>query len=101
MARRLPRKDELKERAADGHSITKVEVSHIAYRESDVTGRGPIKGSSTATAQSMHDSQQNYVQAAGDTARKPAHEITQEDAAEVHKAELRSTSVWRLESSGC
>lgn len=88
MADQLPPKDELQERAADGHPITKDAVSDIASKESELTGGGPIKGGAAATAQSVHDKQQNYVQAAGDAARKPTEEITKADAAAVQSAEV-------------
>lgn len=87
----IPRKDELQDRAAHGHPLTKSEVSEIASAESDITGGGPIKGGAAATAQSVHDKQQNYVEKAGDVSRKPAEEITKEDVSEVMKAEV-STS---------
>jgi hypothetical protein len=90
MAPEIPRKDELQERAVDGHPVTKSEVSAIAQEESDLTGRGPIKGGVAATAQSVQAKQQNYVEAAGDVSRKPTEEITKEDAAEVQKAEVSS-----------
>lgn len=88
MAPEFPRKDELQERAVDGHPVTKTEVSSIAQEETDLTGRGPIKGGATSTAQSVQAKQQNYVEAAGDVSRKPMENITKEDAAEVQKAEV-------------
>ena len=88
MEGQLPDKNALKDRAANGHPITRAEVSHIASEESDLTGMGPIKGGSAATAQSIRDRQQNYVETAGDVARKPASEITKEDAAHVQRAEV-------------
>ena len=84
----IPRREEMEERATHGHPVTQAEASHIASEESDLTGRGPIKGGVAATAQSVHDRQQNYVETAGDVARKPAEEITKEDAAKVQKAEV-------------
>lgn len=88
MSHEIPRKDELQERATDGHPMTKDEVSSIAQEETDLTGRGPIKGGAAATAQSIQARQQNYVEAAGDVSRKPTEQITKEDAAEVQKAEV-------------
>ncbi|KAF9878002.1 hypothetical protein CkaCkLH20_04578 [Colletotrichum karsti] len=84
-----PNRDELREQAATGRPITQTEASTIASEETDMTGFGPIKGGAAATAQSLHDKQQNFVATAGDVARKPANEITKEDAAHVQSAEAR------------
>ncbi|KAF5012350.1 hypothetical protein FDECE_1577 [Fusarium decemcellulare] len=86
----LPPKEELKVRAVDGLPITQSEASAIAANESDITGGGPIKGGPAATAQSLHDRQQNFLEKAGDVARKPVDEVTKQDAAEVQKAEARA-----------
>lgn len=88
----LPNKDELREQAVEGRPITQTEASTIASAESELTGLGPIKGGSAATAQSLHDKQQNFVAKAGDVARKPANEITKEDAAQVQSAEVGHSS---------
>ncbi|RSL97998.1 hypothetical protein CDV31_012795 [Fusarium ambrosium] len=85
----IPQKDELQARAMEGHPITQSEASTIAANESDMTGRGPIKGGTAATAQSIYDRQQNFLEKAGDIARKPIDEITKKDAAEVQSAESR------------
>ncbi|KAF4470506.1 seed maturation pm25 [Fusarium albosuccineum] len=84
----LPPKEELKVRAVDGLPITQSEASAIAANEPDITGGGPIKGGPAATAQSLHDRQQNFLEKAGDVARKPIDEVTKQDAAEVQKAEV-------------
>ena len=88
MAEQIPRKDELQERAADGLPVTTSEVSNLAQAESELTGRGPIKGGVAATAQSVKDRQQNYIETAGDVARKPAEDISKADAAAVQSAEV-------------
>ena len=85
----IPQKDELQARAMEGRPITQSEASTIAANESDMTGRGPIKGGTAATAQSIHDRQQHFLEKAGDIARKPIDEITKKDAAEVQSAEVR------------
>ncbi|KAF6803031.1 seed maturation protein pm25-like protein, partial [Colletotrichum musicola] len=87
MSSLLPNKNELREQAVEGRPITQTEASTIASAESELTGLGPIKGGSAATAQSLHDKQQNFVAKAGDVARKPANEITKEDGAQVQSAE--------------
>ncbi|KAG9254590.1 uncharacterized protein F5Z01DRAFT_80885 [Emericellopsis atlantica] len=89
MSGQLPDKDIIQDRAVHGLPVTNDEVSHIASAESELTGTGPIKGGKAATAQSVHDKQQNFLEKAGDVARKPAEQITKEDAAEVQKAEAR------------
>lgn len=49
--------------------------------------------STTATAQSVHDKQMNFIAKAGEIARKPSGEITSEDAAEVRKREVRPLDI--------
>ncbi|KAL0931434.1 seed maturation protein pm25-like protein [Colletotrichum truncatum] len=85
----FPNKSELQKQAVEGRPITQTEASTVATLESNMTGSGPIKGGSAATAQSLHDKQQNFVATAGEVARKPANEITKEDAAHVQSAEAR------------
>ncbi|KAI1762419.1 hypothetical protein GGR53DRAFT_468301 [Hypoxylon sp. FL1150] len=85
----LPSKEELHQRAVEGHPITQSEASKIAAAESDITGGGPIKGGPASAAQSQHDKQQNFFAKAGDVARKPPGEVTKEDAAQVQSAEAR------------
>ncbi|KAK4221522.1 hypothetical protein QBC38DRAFT_125498 [Podospora fimiseda] len=86
----LPNKDLLIAEAASGKPITQSAATAIAAAESDITGRGPIKGGPAATAQSIHDRQENLLVMAGDVARKPTNEITKEDAAKVQRAESRA-----------
>lgn len=88
MDSKLPPKEQLHQRAVEGHPITQCEASKIAAAESDITGSGPIKGGTAAAAQSVHDKQQNFFSKAGDVARKPPGEVTKEDAAAVQKAEV-------------
>lgn len=85
----LPPKELLIAEAADGKPITQPAVSAIAAAESDMTGRGPIKGGPAATAQAIHDRQENFLAMAGDVARKPPQEVTKEDAAKVQRFEVR------------
>ncbi|KAI0835147.1 hypothetical protein F5Y06DRAFT_139690 [Hypoxylon sp. FL0890] len=85
----LPPKEEIHQRAVEGHPITQTEASEIAAAETDITGFGPIKGGPAAQAQSEHDRQQNFMAKAGEVARKPVDEITKEDAAQVQRAEAR------------
>ncbi|KAK7740921.1 hypothetical protein SLS53_004984 [Cytospora paraplurivora] len=86
----LPPKDQLNARAVEGHPITQEEVSALEAAEADRTGSGPVRGGPAATAQSIHNKQQNFFQKAGDLGRKPVGEITREDAAAVQKAEARA-----------
>ncbi|KAF4980643.1 hypothetical protein FZEAL_3392 [Fusarium zealandicum] len=86
----LPTKHELKAQAVDGRPITQSEAAAIAANESDMTGGGPIKGGAAATAQSLHHRQQNFLEKAGEVARKPVSKVTKRDAAEVQKAEARA-----------
>uniref|UniRef100_A0A0D2YGD1 SMP domain-containing protein n=1 Tax=Fusarium oxysporum (strain Fo5176) TaxID=660025 RepID=A0A0D2YGD1_FUSOF len=84
----LPTKDDIKAQAVDGRPITQAEAAAIASEESALTGSGPIKGGVAATAQSLHDKQQNFLEKAGEVVRKPPTEVTKEDAAEVQRAEV-------------
>lgn len=90
----LPTKDELMARTADELPITQDEASKIAAAESDMTGRGPIKGGPAAIAQSLHDKQQNFLAKASEVAHKSADEITKEDAAEVQRSEVGRLQAW-------
>ncbi|KAJ0164904.1 hypothetical protein CTA2_12926 [Colletotrichum tanaceti] len=85
----LPNKNEIREQAAEGEPITQTQASALASAETDLTGFGPIKGGTAATAQSTHDKQQNFIAKTGDVARKPAQKITREDAAAIQSAEAR------------
>ncbi|KAK5656730.1 hypothetical protein OQA88_4278 [Cercophora sp. LCS_1] len=89
MNSKLPSKDELMARTTDELPITQDEASRIAAAESDMTGRGPIKGGPAAIAQSLHDKQKNFLAKASEVAHKSADEITKEDAAEVQRSETR------------
>lgn len=71
--------------ATEGRLITQFEAAAIAHAESDMTGRGPIPGGAAATAQGLHDRQPNFLAVAGEVARKPSEEVTQEDAAKVQR----------------
>jgi hypothetical protein len=88
MERNIPSKDQLRNRAAQGHIITQEEVAAIQAAEADLTGFGAVKGGSAATAQSLHAKQQNFLAAANDVLRKPIQELTAEDASKLRKAEV-------------
>lgn len=88
MESELPGKEQLAAQATEGRPITQSEASAIAHDESDMTRRGPIKGGPAATAQSLHDRQQNFLGVAGDVARKPSGEVTREDARRVQHFEV-------------
>lgn len=105
-----PNKREVQARAATGQPVSQDEVSSLEREEGDMTGIGPIPGGTagtshmelirrnwqekihlhlTATAQSVHDRQMNFIAKAGDIARKPEDEITKDDAADIQKREVR------------
>lgn len=88
MASDLPTKDQLHQQAVDGRPITDAEVSAIAHAEFERSDAGPIKGGSAATAQNLHDKQQDFLEKAGEVARKYPGEVTKGDAAEVQRAEV-------------
>ncbi|KAL2111007.1 hypothetical protein VUR80DRAFT_417 [Thermomyces stellatus] len=85
-----PNKQDVQERAASGEPISQDEASSLVREERDMTGWGPIPGGAAATAQSLHDRQMNFVAKAGDIARKPEHEVTKEDAADLQSKEARA-----------
>ncbi|KAK9416371.1 putative SMP domain-containing protein [Seiridium cardinale] len=89
MTSEFPSKDQLRQQAIDGRPITQSEASAIATAEADRSDAGLVKGGSAATAQSLHDKQQNFLEKAGGAARKYPGEVTKEDAAEVQRAEAR------------
>ena len=88
MESELPTKTSLESQAASGRPITQAEATAIAHAESDMTRRGPIKGGTAATAQRLHDRQQNFFEVAGEVARKPSGEVTKDDAARVQRFEV-------------
>ncbi|KAK4099505.1 hypothetical protein N658DRAFT_508547 [Parathielavia hyrcaniae] len=90
MESELPPKERLVAESTEGHPITQAKASSIAQAEHDMTGRGPIKGGTAATAQSLHDRQHNFFEVAGDVARKPSEKVTKEDAAKVQHFEARA-----------
>ncbi|KAJ4288286.1 hypothetical protein N0V88_007478 [Collariella sp. IMI 366227] len=90
MESELPHQEQLAAQAEDGRPITQSEASAIAHAESDMTRRGPIRGGPAATAQSLHDRQQNFLEVAGKVARKKAEEVTREDARRVQHFEARA-----------
>jgi hypothetical protein len=92
MERELPAKEQLVAESTEGLPITQSKATAIAQAERDMTRRGPIKGGPAATAQSLHDRQQNFFEVAGEVARKPSEEVTKEDAAKVKHFEVRCQS---------
>lgn len=55
---KLPDTRQLEADFAEGRPVTQTEASAIASTESSTTGRGPSRGGPGATAQSVHDRQQ-------------------------------------------
>ncbi|GAB1314627.1 hypothetical protein MFIFM68171_04837 [Madurella fahalii] len=86
----LPPKEQLAAQAEQGLPITQSTASAIAAAESDMTHRGPIKGGPAATAQSLHDREENFLAIAGEVARKSADQVTKDDAARVRHFETRA-----------
>lgn len=85
----LPSREELQQRAVEGHPITTDEVSKIAKTEAELTdGRGPIAGGVAATAQSLKAKQEHFIEVASEVSHKPVNEVTKEDAAAVESAEV-------------
>ncbi|KAL2022615.1 hypothetical protein VTK56DRAFT_4959 [Thermocarpiscus australiensis] len=85
----LPAKEQVMDRAAKGRPVTQAEASVLESAESKIAG-GPSRGGPAATAESLHDRQQNFSQVASEVTQKPAEEITKEDAERVQRAETRA-----------
>ncbi|WYZ44554.1 hypothetical protein EsH8_VII_000990 [Colletotrichum jinshuiense] len=96
--------------ADNGHVISNKEVSDIVQAEKAQTGNVcPVASSLAcmvssfiafvsiglpvtfplATAQSLHDKQQNFLNKEAEIAKKPESDITKEDAKEIQSAEAR------------
>ncbi|EAW14387.1 uncharacterized protein ACLA_074240 [Aspergillus clavatus NRRL 1] len=99
----LPSVDEIKRSAEVGQRITPEDVSVIAQAESELTGKGPIRGgpaamknpdsavlTKPATAQSLAMRQMNFDTKLDEISRKPQSHITQEDAREIQATEGRA-----------
>ncbi|RHZ73126.1 hypothetical protein CDV55_108647 [Aspergillus turcosus] len=86
----LPSVSELKRAAEVGQRITPEDVSVIAQAESELTGKGPVKGGPAATAQSLAMRQMNFDTKLDEVSRKPQSHITQEDAREIQATEGRA-----------
>ncbi|PKX99356.1 uncharacterized protein P174DRAFT_447866 [Aspergillus novofumigatus IBT 16806] len=86
----LPSVSELKRAAEVGQRITPEDVSVIAQAESELTGKGPVRGGPAATAQSLAMRQMNFDTKLDEVSRKPQSHITQEDAREIQATEGRA-----------
>ncbi|CCF40551.1 hypothetical protein CH063_11084 [Colletotrichum higginsianum] len=76
--------------ADNGHIISPKEISEIAQAEKAQTGNPvPTVGGLTATAQSLHDKQQNFLVKKAEIEKKPESDITKDDAKEIQSAEAR------------
>ncbi|GJD03251.1 seed maturation protein pm25-like protein [Colletotrichum higginsianum] len=74
--------------ADNGHIISPKEISEIAQAEKAQTGNPvPAAGGLTATAQSLHDKQQNFLVKEAEIEKKPESDITKDDAKEIQSAE--------------
>lgn len=110
----IPSVSELKHAAETGQRITPADVSTISQAESELTGRGPVRGGpagnltrdhssyyasaykklivDVATAQSIAMRQMNFDTKVDEVSRKPSIDITQRDAREMQSTEVRSGS---------
>lgn len=118
----IPSVSELKHAAETGQRITPADVSTISQAESELTGRGPVRGGpagsltrdhsschaseykklivDVATAQSIAMRQMNFDTKVDEVSRKPSIDITQRDAREMQSTEVRSGSDKDLKMSG-
>lgn len=86
----IPSVSELKHAAETGQRITPADVSTISQAESELTGRGPVRGGPAATAQSIAMRQMNFDSKLDEVSRKPSVQITQQDAREMQSSEGRA-----------
>ncbi|OQE26655.1 hypothetical protein PENSTE_c005G02751 [Penicillium steckii] len=86
----IPSVSELKHAAETGQRITPADVSTISQAESELTGRGPVRGGPAATAQSIAMRQMNFDTKVDEVSRKPSIDITQRDAREMQSTEGRA-----------
>ncbi|KAJ5581297.1 hypothetical protein N7450_007598 [Penicillium hetheringtonii] len=108
----IPSVSELKHAAETGQRITPADVSTISQAESELTGRGPVRGGpagnfdpsllkrygseleklnvNVATAQSIAMRQMNFDTKVDEVSRKPSIDITQRDAREIQSTEGRA-----------
>ncbi|KAJ5085085.1 hypothetical protein N7532_009856 [Penicillium argentinense] len=90
MSFEIPSVAELKHAAEAGQRITPGDVSMISHAESELTGRGPVRGGPAATAQSIAMRQMNFDSKVDEVSRKPSVQITQDDAREMQSTEGRA-----------
>ncbi|KAJ5273698.1 hypothetical protein N7478_008823 [Penicillium angulare] len=88
----IPSVADLKQAVEAGQRITPGDVSTISHAESELTGRGPLRGGPAATAQSLAMRQMNFDNKFEEVSRKPQSHITHEDAREMQAAEGRAFS---------
>ncbi|KAJ5900108.1 hypothetical protein N7495_004852 [Penicillium taxi] len=86
----IPSVADLKQAAESGQRITSSDVSAISHAESQLTGRGPLRGGPAAFAQSLAMRQMNFDSKLDEISRKPPHTITHEDAREMQAIETRA-----------
>ncbi|GLB21179.1 hypothetical protein AtubIFM61612_011136 [Aspergillus tubingensis] len=85
MSSEIPDIPELKRAMESGQRIDPEDVSALAQNESELTGGGPIRGGTAATAQSLAMKQMNFDEKLEALSRKPQSHITQEDARELSR----------------
>ncbi|GLA24671.1 hypothetical protein CBS63078_9571 [Aspergillus niger] len=90
MSSEIPDIPELKRAVESGQRIDPGDVSALAQTESELSGGGPIRGGTAATAQSLAMKQMNLDAKLEALSRKPQSHITQDDARELHAAEGRA-----------
>ncbi|RAL04651.1 uncharacterized protein BO80DRAFT_499457 [Aspergillus ibericus CBS 121593] len=90
MSSELPDIAGLKRAVQSGQRVGAEDVSALAQTESELTGGGPIRGGTAATAQSLAMKQMNFEEKLDELSRKPQSHITRDDAREIHAAEGRA-----------
>ncbi|KAB5559724.1 hypothetical protein GE09DRAFT_1235999 [Coniochaeta sp. 2T2.1] len=85
----LPTKDDLHFKAIAGEKVEESLVDELKKAEAPGGGNPPA-GGVAATAQSIHDRQENAKHVAEEITSKPEAEITKEDASRMTSAESRA-----------
>ncbi|KAF3928943.1 hypothetical protein AA313_de0207125 [Arthrobotrys entomopaga] len=87
---RLPAQAELVHQAEKGILFTPQQVAYIAQKETESNGPGIAAGGPAATAQSLYDKQQNFLEEASKIIEKEPAAITKEDASHLMSLEAKA-----------
>ncbi|KAK6533486.1 hypothetical protein TWF694_002425 [Orbilia ellipsospora] len=87
---RLPTQAELVHQAEQGILFTPQQVADITQKEAESNGSGIAAGGPAATAQSLYDKQQNFLEEASKIIEKEPTTITKNDASHLMSLEAKA-----------